>query len=102
MSPQWRRGTGTHLSGSRGPSFAVTARARGKGGVGGRLVKGNDAPTLVPRGLSVSAQPHMPTLHGALYGHVGVLKDRTPCVGLTSALLVLTTRPGRKTTPHVI
>lgn len=33
--------------------------AEGKRGVGGRLVKGNDTPTLVPRGLPVSAQPHI-------------------------------------------
>lgn len=44
-----RRGTGTHLSGGRGLSFVVTAKARGRGkeGVGSSLVKANDASTLV-------------------------------------------------------
>lgn len=58
--------------------------AEGKGGVGSRLVKVNDAPTLVPGGLSVPIQVHDPTLHTVIYGHFGILKDRNPCVGLTS------------------
>lgn len=66
-----RRETSTHLSGGRGLSFIVTARARGrgKGGVGSRLVKVNDAPTLVPKGLRISKQQHISTYSGVIYGH---------------------------------
>lgn len=92
-SPVWKQGALLR-------SPCKRKRQKEKGGVSGRLVKGNDTPTLVPRELSVSAQPHIPTLHGALYGQVGFLKDRNPCVGLASALLVLTTCLGEKL-PHM-
>lgn len=91
----------TYLEAGDPPSQSLQEQeTKGKGGVSGRLVKGNDTPTLVPRGLSVSAQPHIPTLSGALYGQVGFLKDRNPCVGLASALPVLTTCLGEKL-PHM-
>lgn len=98
-----RGGTGTHLSGGRGPSFTVTARAkgRGKGGVGSSLVKVNDAPTLEPKGLPMSKQQHIPIYSGVTYACLTSVKSSNPCVGLSSNCLLFSRGLVERTTHRV-